>query len=929
MPAVVLAAASLSLSGCQDEDFGYTASEIKYQKEFAKAFGKIDPNQDWNYATRGAVTVTTGDACEVKIYAKKGDGYKIVGDYANVSGTQTLGFDVQEGITDILVTNGQYSAFTKVGESVSLMGTRTAHPSGTTVTVAPNYKDFDFSYVSAVTDLLIEDQDNRGKVTENFSYVSTGAFTIYPIYWNTSSVHTMGVYYKDASGDYVTIPFYDTRVGDELALKEYTPGTKCEDNIVPFVGAIGKEWPNPVITKVEGGKGYYDGHIVCNDLYYGVGMKCSANEHTISRITGDQHNGYHYWYTISTPIKEQCGYTNDAVGQKCTHGFEIVEKDGNMAYHLKTEEECTHDNSHTWAVGDHCCMDHEIAGFENGNKYYNGYVEWTGTVKPVVGATCANGHEIDYVDQYGNGYYNTTVSYNYKSTFAQNAAFSAGKTVGSKGITINLPVGTQFGFYLDVYEYETYNDDGMSFNSWGTFYQTVYSQAEVNEAYAGKTTMTGKTPNAGTGWTGKNKAGTYVFGSTFNRTVNGKETKYVCFEDWNLAGPDLQDLVFVIDSDTPPIVVDEDADKWVICAEDLGNTFDVDYNDVVVSVAHISGKEEATITPLAAGGTLASYIYFGSTCLGEIHELFGASNTTSGSYTPINVEGAVTDFASEIKVAVSETWSLASSSLYDVAYSSDELMGGFAVKVVPAGEESSESTATRAGQTIQNSWEKGTHNYPYVICVPEEWERADAKGRFRWSNETTPISPFAGYVTSKGSGYNTEGHTFSDWVANAANNDWFMYPDEDSTTGLQSVTVITPVQPGGGEGGNDGSDKEPETPITPEPPVQNDPLVLGLEAQETIYWNESHYYKITVSDNSYLVDGAVVEFVHNNGGYSDVCLSGTTTTWAQVGKPNANSGFGDGKFTLNATQAQTIAENGYFYAIVWDGDIESVKITKP
>lgn len=797
MSAAVLAAATMSLSGCQDEDYGFSASEISYKKNFVEAFGKIDPNQDWNYATRGAVTITTGYACEVKIYAKKGDSYKIVGDYANVSGTQTLGFDIQEGITDILVTNGQNSVFTKVGENVSLMGTRTAYPTGTTVTIADEYKDFDFSYVSAVTDLLEEDADNRGKVTENFSYVSTGAFTIYPIYWNTSSVHTMGVYYKDASGNYVTVPFYDTRVGDELALKEVTAGTKCEDAFPHHVGDVCKN--SHVISRIDGSDYYYQSEVSCYEKFpqWKEGLKCKGGVE-IASIDYTQYNEKIY-HVAASPVEELCIYAyqktgSEAVGGTCIHGHTISKFDAEgHVYHMNPYEVCSH-GGFEFNVGDVCSAGHTISRFDRhswgDDLFYMGDIKCNCGFDVHVGDVCIAGHIIDFVDNTGN-YYDSPATYNYKSTFAGNAAFSAGKTVGSKGITINLPVGTQFGFYLDVYDGETYNEeDGrMSFTNHGTFYHTVYSQAEVNQEFAGKTTMSGKTPNAGSGWTGKNVQGTYVFGSTFNRIVNGHETKYVCFEDWNLAGPDLQDLVFVIDSETPPVVVDEDADKWVICAEDLGNTFDLDYNDVVVAVSHVSGKDKATIAPLAAGGTLASYIYFGSTCLGEIHEILGASNTASGSYDPINVNGSITVSAVEIEVPVATTWSLATSSVFegknDWTYTGDAAMGGFTVKVVPEGLASTEANATKTNQVIQSSYTQGNQDIPYVICVPQEWERADAKGWFRWPNETTPISPLAGYNAS---GYHTTGHTFADWVSNHAKNDWFMYPDESNTTGLQGVT---------------------------------------------------------------------------------------------------------------------------------------------
>ncbi len=782
--------AAISLASCQDYDGGFSESKIKeaaYAKNFAKTFTNVDPTQDWNLATRGSVTVAATPGSEIKIYAKVDGKYKIVGDYENFAGNGSLQFDMQEGTTEILVTDGMNSVFSKVGESVSLMGTRTAYPSGQTVTVASDYKDFDFSYVSAVTDLLTEDADNRGKVTENFSYVSTGTFTIYPIYWNTSSVHTMGVYYKDVSG-YHTIPFYDTRVGEELAMKVTTPGTKCTDQLNPWIGAVGKSYPYPTIAKIEDGKMWYEEELECHDSFYKVGDKCAEGLHTITKIV-ETYSGsgvFDYYYDLdpSEYSEEFCSWNgaSSTVGGTCEHGFEITNVNGSEVKHSVTRAKCTHDNSHDWAVGDVCAAGHHITKLHKESwesayhRYYEGYAEYTGNLKPVVGATCEDGHTIDYVDGSGNGYYDSSFAYDFKSTYVNNGAFSSGQIVGSKGITINLPVGTQFGFYLDVYEGESYNSERTAFESMGTFYHTVYSQADVNKEFAGKTTMSGKTPNAGSGWKGQNAQGTYVFGSTFERTVNGKETKYVCFEDWHLAGPDLQDLVFVIDSETPPVVVDEDAQEWIICGEDLGGTFDLDYNDVVVSIAHVSGKSTAKFTALAAGGTLASYVYFNSTCLGEIHELLGAENAMSGDYRPINVGGSVSRTWST-DLTVSGTFSIAT-----VEGSMDANMGGFMIKVVPQGTASTENNATVTGQTIQNQWVNTSHNVPYVFCVPSTWETEGEKAFFRWPNELVPVSALSGKEPAYSAG---TGNNFEAWTGDHNKNQWFKTAVTAKTTGLR------------------------------------------------------------------------------------------------------------------------------------------------
>ncbi len=38
-----------ALTGCQDEDFGYTAEEISFNTNFQKEYGKIDPEQSWDF----------------------------------------------------------------------------------------------------------------------------------------------------------------------------------------------------------------------------------------------------------------------------------------------------------------------------------------------------------------------------------------------------------------------------------------------------------------------------------------------------------------------------------------------------------------------------------------------------------------------------------------------------------------------------------------------------------------------------------------------------------------------------------------------------------------------------------------------------------------------------------------------------------------
>lgn len=46
-----LAATMLLTASCQDEDFGFTADQIAYRSNFEKSFGNIDPDQIWDFST--------------------------------------------------------------------------------------------------------------------------------------------------------------------------------------------------------------------------------------------------------------------------------------------------------------------------------------------------------------------------------------------------------------------------------------------------------------------------------------------------------------------------------------------------------------------------------------------------------------------------------------------------------------------------------------------------------------------------------------------------------------------------------------------------------------------------------------------------------------------------------------------------------------
>lgn len=244
----VVAVAAL-FSGCQDEDFGYEAQDIKYQKEFKAAFGDIDPNQDFNLATRASVTVSTTSPSRIKIYAKHGDRFKLVGDYAEVSGTQTLGIDVVEGTTELRVSNGSFAQETTVGGNVTFMGSNITRGitetsiSRKTIDMLEMSHDLATAWVQVIPERGTRREANAlgtnlGKVIQDFTYVSNGEFTMYPMYSCTNSGDVIGIYYTDAEGVYHEVDIMDnTFSGDDLQYKRTN---------VNNTGVDDTEWQNVI-----------------------------------------------------------------------------------------------------------------------------------------------------------------------------------------------------------------------------------------------------------------------------------------------------------------------------------------------------------------------------------------------------------------------------------------------------------------------------------------------------------------------------------------------------------------------------------------------------------------------------------------------------------------------------------------------------------
>ena len=229
-------------------------------------------------------------------------------------------------------------------------------------------------------------------------------------------------------------------------------------------------------------------------------------------------------------------------------------------------------------------------------------------------------------------------------------------------------------------------------------------------------------------------------------TYNG--VNIISFEDWggqftvnngvpSVSGNnsiDWNDIAFAINADfqTPPPPVEEEQEEgesWIIACEDLGDTDDYDFNDVVFKVTHVSGQTTATVTPLAAGGVLETWITHSSSneYIGETHQLLGAQASSTGNYPMINTS-KITATGTPKTVNVGADFSITKN------------MGGFGI-IVKAKSGDTNATVITAPTTGAA---------PQMICVPDSWA---------WPTERTKVQD--AYPD------------FANWSANSNNIEWY------------------------------------------------------------------------------------------------------------------------------------------------------------
>lgn len=565
----------IALSGCTTEQIEIPQSEL-YAREFIKQFGVVDPNHDWNNATQGSVTVVTSSPSHVEVLADiKGKRY-IFADYQNVKGSETIKFTIPKGVSDLIVNVDGRQFKTTVGGTVTTTKSSRAiwekHDSKVEIT-RTDYRPLTDEGVTAFQNYLPENQDNLRKVTQNFSFVSNGEFTIYPVYWQTNSYNTLGIYYIDGD-EMVLVPFYTNKItpvdgtkGNLLYIKEdpLTPNMADAKDNIPL-----KDENKPMIIPNDKLSDEL------NPLKYN-----NSGHDSFLDFTPEDWKTFKRRWLIERREKDVWSFVSN---YEDYFDLRYITEIPNYWYH-----------TNQLFLADILCEPADATHVKITNIAIGPFNNW------IYPGTSTNSHP-------------------------------GGEVKGwkSRGIHVKIAEGTKFGMYIRVWHGYPAEDkptidnvdivrlelDPTTKLPIPDKYTRYYSEAKYNPTEGGSNVF----------------GATYMYNApTGNYRVLGFEDWGRDVHDLN----DMMFFITSIEPEKIPHVEDEDNPEpekyeYLIAAEDLGGTCDWDFNDVVASVTTVSKNytddtaedgtatypyTEVTVTPLAAGGTLPVYLmYTGKVC---------------------------------------------------------------------------------------------------------------------------------------------------------------------------------------------------------------------------------------------------------------------------------------------------------------------------
>lgn len=705
--ALITASGTFFLSSCSKDSNLYDPNQKvnEYNNSWNQQFGAIDPTQDWNVATTVSATAacpTIAGESEMRIYsdAPLEDESNLMAVTKLTNGAGSISFDAKKAANHVFVSikNSEglfkiYNYYAIVNGTVNITPSDYITPTRSGFTRAANCpvtKGEKKMLTSTRYESLVKDMIKwnwQTKTVEEWKQVYQGQNIQY---YNPGPFTTESIVTKNADGstNYTVFDFSNA----ELRVSEGAEWVGSAKNIeLTLLNGVAQEEAVPCWTLGQGYKLFGPGTFFKEYIRYYYNEKMSLYTNGIEDL------------------------------KKVEKGFSIVTEGGEIK--LPMVYGATQNINQLGYIyykdgQDPLAQPHYILMNDAqplNNIYFN---SWKGQALEN-NMQLANWSEAEK-SLFGKSKDTKMYGTSYKlAFFGENHDQEA---------TYNFPAGYHIVFFIAPYQPHNGTYTESNYN---------YSLPELNKRINHKDGNT----DCPTYITEKDQWGNQVSArgaiKAASWTFNGQT--FLGFEDGG-NDEDLNDIVFWVQGQyktpEPPITVPDpdplpepQSESWIIACEDLGNTDDIDFNDVVFSVSHTAGETTAKVTPLAAGGVLPSNIYYGGSNLGEIHNLInGAQPNANGQYSMLNTGSKGTP-GSAITINVPADYSVTNH--------------GFTVKVKDQNE-----------SIVLESAEIGTA--PQMLVLPGEWA---------WPTERTPIG--------------TAFPMFVDW-SKAANTaiDWYKSPVE-------------------------------------------------------------------------------------------------------------------------------------------------------
>lgn len=574
----VLGISAALLAACTDQVPEIPASEL-YTRAFVKEFGVVDGSQDWNNATRGSVNVNIDGTSAVQVTARIDGRYYLLANYADITGSRTLHFDMPRGVTDITVRANGESVRTRVGATVDFASSGRAFNPGTTATPfgdivisAADPEDawiIPWSDVKLFTNKMPEGGINifNEDVDLDFVFRSVGDIIIYPVYWETQNINQLGIAYLDNDGEMQHIPLYSNYRSDTF------------DPVANILG----------LTYIEAS---YVQNCVINDIFTAAaavaGDRIIYDGRTVDELDSSMASNDDFFALINNLTHEEyVQIIESATGDDVLS----VLKFNNLSLFNNAKPVNQNRWDPTYAMLTYVKM----------NPVYDA---GTGILGPGTGNAVG-----------GPSGFNTT----------DNRA-----AVYSRGVKVSVPVGMRYGMYIK-------RADGEFFYSVREHNEDKAVQRDASGTALPGPVFTDEGARHAATWTDRKFGWRWL---SFEDCKPEEDPANIDINDMVfLIANAVHDDTPVVEIEDPDDPIGEPI-KWLIACEDLGALDDFDFNDVVFEVEHVAGETTAKITPLAAGGTFETYLMRGDERIsGEWHALFGGApstqmiNTTTISHT--------------------------------------------------------------------------------------------------------------------------------------------------------------------------------------------------------------------------------------------------------------------------------------------------------